>query len=66
MPRTASTPRKTKVSLMPSMERPLVTREQIAQRAYELYQMRGGTHGADLEDWLQAECELAARSSKHS
>lgn len=34
------------------------TREQIAQRAYELYQQRGGEHGRDLEDWLTAEREL--------
>jgi hypothetical protein len=30
----------------------------IAQRAYELYQARGGTHGADVDDWLQAEREI--------
>jgi hypothetical protein len=30
----------------------------IAQRAYELYRARGGTHGADVDDWLQAEREL--------
>jgi Protein of unknown function (DUF2934) len=30
----------------------------IAARAYELYQARGGTHGADMDDWLQAEREL--------
>jgi hypothetical protein len=34
------------------------TTEQIAQRAYEIYQARGGTEGQDLEDWLQAEREL--------
>src|SRR5690348_3304084 len=34
------------------------TREQIAQRAYELFQQRGGEHGRDLEDWLAAEREL--------
>jgi len=34
------------------------TREQIAQRAYELYQQRGGEHGRDLEDWLAAEKQL--------
>jgi hypothetical protein len=32
--------------------------ETIAARAYELYQARGGTHGADMDDWLQAEREL--------
>ena len=30
----------------------------IAERAYELYQHRGGHHGQDLEDWLAAEREV--------
>jgi hypothetical protein len=34
------------------------TTEQIAQRAYELYQARGGTEGQDIEDWLEAERQL--------
>ena len=29
--------------------------EQIAQKAFELYQQRGGSHGDDLNDWLTAE-----------
>jgi hypothetical protein len=32
--------------------------EAIARRAYELYVERGGKHGKDLEDWVQAEKEL--------
>jgi hypothetical protein len=32
--------------------------EEIAQRAYELYLARGGTHGHDLEDWLEARRQL--------
>ena len=32
--------------------------EAIALRAYELFLARGGQHGGDLEDWLQAEREL--------
>ena len=35
--------------------------DQIQQRAYEIYVNRGGTHGQDLEDWLQAERELKAK-----
>ena len=31
---------------------------QIQQRAYELYERRGKTDGHDLDDWLQAECEI--------
>jgi len=33
--------------------------EQIRQRAYELYEARGKGDGHDLEDWLQAEAEIA-------
>ena len=42
--------------------------EAIALRAYELFLTRGGQHGRDLEDWLQAERELldAARSRRIS
>ena len=34
------------------------TDEQIATRAYELFLMRGASHGCDMEDWLRAESEL--------
>jgi len=34
------------------------TRDQIERRAYEIYVSRGGVHGRDLEDWLQAEREV--------
>jgi hypothetical protein len=30
----------------------------VARRAYEIYQRRGGDHGADLDDWLEAERQL--------
>lgn len=41
------------------------TQEEIAQRAYELYQARGGKPGNPDEDWLRAERELTeARRSK--
>ena len=32
--------------------------EDIERRAYDLYLSRGGTHGYDMDDWLQAEYEL--------
>ena len=35
-----------------------MTHSDIARRAYELYEGRGGEHGHDLDDWLQAEREL--------
>ena len=33
-------------------------RDRIAARAYEIYLARGGTDGADMEDWLAAEREF--------
>lgn len=38
-------------------------RERVAQRAYELYLSRGGSHGSDWEDWLAAERELMGNTS---
>jgi len=35
------------------------THEEIAQLAFSLYESRGRQHGHDVEDWLQAEQELA-------
>lgn len=35
--------------------------DKIAQRAYELYEARGGEAGHELEDWLQAEREITQR-----
>jgi hypothetical protein len=32
--------------------------EAVAKRAYEIYQRRGGSHGADLDDCLEAERQL--------
>lgn len=37
-------------------------RERIQARAYELYLARGGSHGADWDDWLAAERELRGAS----
>ena len=35
-----------------------ITDDQVAERAHDLYLTRGAQHGADLDDWLQAEREL--------
>jgi hypothetical protein len=32
--------------------------KRIRQRAYELYEQRGGVDGFALDDWLQAESEI--------
>jgi hypothetical protein len=39
-----------------SRDRP--TRDEVAQLAYHLYEVRGRQHGYDIEDWLRAEQEL--------
>lgn len=49
--RTPSRSRSSNVAAPPSTH-------QIAQRAHEIYMARGGQHGRDLDDWLQAEREL--------
>jgi hypothetical protein len=36
--------------------------ERIAVRAHEIYEARGGEHGQELEDWLQAEREIDAET----
>ncbi len=36
--------------------------EAIAERAYEIYKARGGVHGKDADDWLEAELELRAHT----
>jgi Protein of unknown function (DUF2934) len=34
------------------------TPEEIRKRAFEIHIERGGIHGCDLDDWMQAEREL--------
>jgi hypothetical protein len=40
------------------------TFEQIAEEAYQRYLSRGGSHGADFEDWLEAERKLRERNGR--
>ena len=50
--------------LAPKSDEPTVLipiEQQIQQRAYELYEQRGRTDGHDLDDWLEAECEIKGR-----
>lgn len=37
-----------------------VNADDVARRAYELYEARGAEPGRDLDDWLRAEHELQA------
>lgn len=43
----------------------LPTKEQISQRAYEIYLARGCEDGHDLSDWIEAERELS-ESTEHT
>ena len=36
--------------------------DEIARRAYELYEQRGKERGHDVDDWLQAERDLHERA----
>ena len=38
--------------------------EEIRHRAYQRYLQRGGGHGMDFEDWLEAERELKNKKVK--
>ena len=38
------------------------TRDDVARRAYELFQARGGEPGHELENWFEAERELGQSS----
>jgi hypothetical protein len=37
--------------------------EKIARRAFEIYEVRGGNNGQDLDDWFQAEQEVLAETN---
>ena len=37
-----------------------ITKDDVAQRAYELFLARGEAEGHDVEDWLEAERQLEA------
>jgi hypothetical protein len=41
-------------------------RRQIERRAYEIFLNRGGTHGHDLDDWLQAQRDLLSSLASSS
>lgn len=41
-----------------------ITEDDIRTRAYHRYLERGGSHGGDFDDWLEAEREL--KSPRHN
>ena len=40
------------------------THEEIGLRAHQIYIERGGTHGRDMDDWLEAERQLLDERAK--
>jgi hypothetical protein len=40
------------------------TADEIARRAYLLYEARGRESGSELDDWLEAERELQAENAR--
>jgi hypothetical protein len=63
-PAKKSTPKKSAPKKQPAKAtaKSEPTKDQIAERAYELFLARGGKHGYHMEDWYRAEKEL--RSGK--
>jgi Protein of unknown function (DUF2934) len=63
---TVSNPATTTMSAgMPRMSpNSAQAQDRIALRAYALYEQRGRQEGRALEDWVDAERELASASSK--
>jgi HSP20 family protein len=47
-------------SILDEMDR---TRDRIMRRAFDIFNMNGGTFGRDIEDWLEAERELVWKPS---
>lgn len=54
-PKTPASPE----TVTPTIEATPELQEEIRRRAYELYEQRGREGGRDLDDWLQAESEVA-------
>jgi len=40
--------------------------EEVARVAYELYEKRGGIHGYDVEDWVEAQEIVIERHAKRA
>jgi hypothetical protein len=66
MPESTAPAKKTAKATSPSTlsPTPIDFEAQVRQRAYEIYQERGCIAGFENEDWLRAEQEVRARSSR--
>jgi hypothetical protein len=60
MPMPESRPRALKTAPIRTRAKATPATDDIAVRAYYLYEARGLQHGHDLDDWLQAESELTS------
>jgi hypothetical protein len=49
-------------SSMAAEDHRVITKDEVARRAYELFLARDGAEGHDVEDWLEAERQLEAES----
>ena len=56
-------PRKRKAPGSETREWTPEQKQEIAQRAYELFLARGGQHGYHMKDWLKAEAEFAGSTA---
>ena len=52
-----------KLKLASNSKTPVDISEQIARRAYEIYEARGCEHGRDVQDWLNAEAEITGNTT---
>lgn len=60
-PARAAAPRETAANGAAVQARRDPTYDEIAEAAYRRYLSRGGGHGHDFDDWLEAERELRSR-----
>jgi hypothetical protein len=64
MARKTTTARQPRVKApQPITDQTVPSTDDVASRAFALFCARGGQHGHDLEDWLQAERELARQQT---
>ncbi len=61
---TSATPRPRRATTKPAVPAPQPSADDIAQAAYERYLSRGGQHGSDFDDWIEAERELTSRRTR--
>ena len=65
MPKATNTSSSTRPKKRTRMDEETVL-DMIRKRAYELHEQRGGEHGRDLEDWLEAEGTVRAAMRKRN